>query len=129
MNITYNGTVLYSKKVNDNPSGGIIDVYVNTTNKTGKIEVIAWFKTSELEEPYVIKRSYFVASYPNFGFSVKEMVNQVNQSGLSDTSKKLIALFVSFFVALGVGRINVLGGGIAFVLALAFSLTLDGSTG
>lgn len=120
MNITYNGTILYSKRINDNPSGGIIDVYVNTQNKTGKIEVIAWFKTSELEEPYVIKRNYFIASYPNFGFSVKEMVNQVNQSGLSDTSKKLIALFVSFFVALGVGRINVLGGGIAFVLALAF---------
>lgn len=126
--------LIYSNVVTTSPSGGVINVNLNTSGSVTKWLVLISFKRSGYEE-WNYTYSYFASTYSPGGFGsypsniLPNMLGNFTAGNLGPTSTmgiSLVALIISFaaggFVAAEASRFNIptsFGGSMAFIIVLS----------
>lgn len=126
LNVTWNGTVLYSDEISGVSSGGNITATVNLTNYTNTyINISAWFKKDDYDK-IQINRYYMIIDHTLF--------NQSGLYGLTETfqtippaARLIIAITISMFLISGLSYAGIgLGGSGLLVMIFMGFLTIMG---
>lgn len=109
--IYWNGTVLYSSNDSTHSAGGSLVVNLNYTSLNGTVTAETFLKKQNYTV-LITNRSYIVWSHYS---AIPDAISGLRTSGLPNIAQSLIALFVSYGVAMGINRFIRTGSGLIFL--------------
>ncbi|NOR85101.1 hypothetical protein GQ473_03210, partial [archaeon] len=122
LNITYNGSVIFSHEVTTDPYGGEIGALVNLTGKTGTLYVNGYFFKTDYGLTY-LNTAYRIWDYEYGNYTVAAIIESwKNETHISKDVSAITLSILCVCVMIPVASVVSIGAGIIGVIMLSFGL-------
>lgn len=122
MNVTHNGTLLFTANVTTSPSGGMISYVVNASNLTNNITVEYWFSRSPIITGIVIYWIYETLAHGGASAdngTITQFMKDYKDAGANPITYAIITLIICVIAGAWIYKFNKAAAAVVIICILA----------